>query len=88
MEENNSIPSVVVDQADYNEVMARFDKLDEKLEFVNSEIAQRIGKKVGRDIGILYGVVGGMLIVLIYLIIVLMPAIIQMQPWIQTILLK
>jgi len=77
--EDNNIPSVVVDQADYNEVMARLDKVDEKLEFVNSEIAQRIGKKVGRDLGILYGVVGGMLIVLIYLIIVLMPVIIQMQ---------
>lgn len=86
--EEYKIPSVVVDQADYNQVMARLDKVDEKLEFVNSEIAQRIGKKVGRDIGILYGVVGGMLIVLVYLIIVLMPAIIQMQPWIQTILLK
>ena len=46
--------------------MKRLDTIDEKIEFVNSEIAQRIGTKVGRDIGILYGGVIGLLLFLIY----------------------
>jgi len=58
---------VVVDLTDFNKVIKRLDLIDEKVEFVNSEIAQRIGKKVGRDIGILYGAVVGMLMFLIYI---------------------
>jgi tetrahydromethanopterin S-methyltransferase subunit G len=64
---NRSIPSVIVDPDDYNEVVKRLDRIDEKVEFANSEIAQRIGKKIGRDIGILYGAVTGILIFLIYI---------------------
>jgi len=63
----STVPSVVVDPVDFNEVIKRLDLIDEKVEFVNSEIAQRIGKKVGRDIGILYGAVVGMLMFLIYI---------------------
>ncbi|NOQ32967.1 MAG: tetrahydromethanopterin S-methyltransferase subunit G [Methanosarcinales archaeon] len=62
------VPHVVVDRADYNEVLKRLDDIDEKVEFVNSEIYQRIGKKVGRDIGILYGIAAGIVIVLAYAI--------------------
>jgi len=62
------VPHVVVDRADYNEVLKRLDDIDEKVEFVNSEIYQRIGKKVGRDIGILYGITTGIVIVLAYAI--------------------
>ncbi len=62
------VPHVVVDRAEYNEVLGRLDEIDEKVEFVNSEIYQRIGKKVGRDIGILYGIVSGIVIVLVYTI--------------------
>jgi tetrahydromethanopterin S-methyltransferase subunit G len=46
--------------------MKKLDKIEEKVEFVGSEIAQRIGKKVGRDIGILYGGVIGLLLFMIY----------------------
>ena len=60
-------PVVIVDQTEFNAVMKRLDKIDEKIEFVGSEIAQRIGRKVGRDIGILYGSVIGLLIFLIYI---------------------
>jgi len=67
------IPSVVVDPADFNEVIRRLDVIDEKVEFVNSEIAQRIGKKIGRDIGILYGAVLGILMFLIYVFIASIP---------------
>ena len=62
------VPHVVVDRAEYTEVLKRLDEIDEKVEFVNSEIYQRIGKKVGRDIGILYGITAGIVIVLAYAI--------------------
>lgn len=63
----NTTPSVVTDPADFNEVLEKLNEIDEKIEFVNSEIAQRIGKKLGRDMGILYGAVAGILIFLIYI---------------------
>jgi len=59
-------PAAFVDPDEFNEVMKRLEKIDEKVEFVNSEVAQRSGKKVGRDIGILYGAVIGLLLFLIY----------------------
>ncbi|RXA21315.1 tetrahydromethanopterin S-methyltransferase subunit G [Methanosarcina sp. MSH10X1] len=59
-------PAAFVESGEFNEVMKKLDTIDEKIEFVNSEIAQRIGKKVGRDIGILYGGVIGLLLFLIY----------------------
>ncbi|NOQ28612.1 MAG: tetrahydromethanopterin S-methyltransferase subunit G [Methanosarcinales archaeon] len=62
------VPHVVVDRAEYTEVLKRLDEIDEKVEFVNSEIYQRIGKKVGRDIGILYGITAGIVIILAYAI--------------------
>lgn len=62
------VPHAVVDRAEYSEVLKRLDAIDEKIEFVNAEIHQRIGKKVGRDIGILYGMTAGILIALSYII--------------------
>ncbi|MBP2030751.1 tetrahydromethanopterin S-methyltransferase subunit G [Methanohalophilus levihalophilus] len=62
-----NIPAVVVDTDDFNEVLKRLNEIDEKVEFVNSEIAQRMGKKVGRDIGILYGAVAGIIMFLLYI---------------------
>lgn len=67
-EASDKIPSVVVDPADFNEVLEKLNRIDEKVEFVNSEVAQRIGKKVGRDIGILYGAVAGIIMFLLYLL--------------------
>lgn len=69
----STVPSVLVDPADFNEVIKRLNLIDEKVEFVNSEIAQRIGKKVGRDIGILYGAVVGILMFLIYISVASIP---------------
>jgi tetrahydromethanopterin S-methyltransferase subunit G len=63
----NTTPSVVTDPADFNEVLEKLNLIDEKIEFVNSEIAQRIGKKLGRDMGIMYGAIAGILIFLIYI---------------------
>lgn len=60
------VPSVVVDQEQYTQVLEKLAKIDQKIEFVSAEMAQRQGKKVGRDIGILYGACGGLIIVLAY----------------------
>ena len=68
MAQNNRdvVPSVVVDPDQYREVLDKLAKIDEKIEFVSAEIAQRQGKKIGRDIGVLYGVCGGLILVLAY----------------------
>jgi tetrahydromethanopterin S-methyltransferase subunit G len=64
---SDRVPSVVTDPEDFNAVLEKLNQIDEKIEFVNSEVAQRIGKKVGRDIGILYGAVVGIIIFLLYI---------------------
>ncbi len=68
MAQNNRevVPSVVVDQEQYTQVLEKLAKIDQKIEFVSAEMAQRQGKKIGRDIGILYGACGGLIIVLAY----------------------
>jgi len=52
------------------EIERRLDKVEKKLEFVDSEVAQRVGRKIGRDIGILYGLVAGLtvFVILIFLL--------------------
>jgi tetrahydromethanopterin S-methyltransferase subunit G len=65
---SDRVPSVVTDPEDFNAVLEKLNLIDEKIEFVNSEVAQRIGKKVGRDIGILYGAVAGIIIFLLYVL--------------------
>lgn len=62
------VPSVVVDADQYRDVLAKMAQIDEKVEFVGAEIAQRYGKKLGRDIGVLYGVCAGLIIVLAYVV--------------------
>ena len=60
--ENESIVS------EYEEIAERLDRLDEKVEFVRAEVAQRTGRKVGRDVGILYGVVAALILMLLIFI--------------------
>ena len=60
------VPGVVVDPNQYREVLDKLAEIDERIEFVSAEIAQRHGKKIGRDIGVLYGACGGLILVLAY----------------------
>lgn len=69
MDKQLVIPSTMVEKKEFEAVMKRLDLIDERMEFFNSELSQRMGRKIGKDIGILYGAVVGILMFLIYLII-------------------
>lgn len=70
MAENNLVPQLIVDSSDYREVIKKLDLIDEKIEFTQSEMQQKIGKRLGRDIGMLYGICIGLVIIVGYLLIV------------------
>lgn len=53
---------------EYEEITERLDRLDEKVEFVRAEVAQRTGRKIGRDVGILYGVLAALLLSILFFI--------------------
>lgn len=55
---------------EYEEITQRLDRLDEKVEFVRAEIAQRTGRKIGRDVGILYGVLAALILAALFFILV------------------
>jgi tetrahydromethanopterin S-methyltransferase subunit G len=63
-----AVPVAVVDPDQYNEIMARLDKIDEKIEFYAGEKFLRAGKSVGRDLGAAYGVCAGLIIILAYIL--------------------
>jgi tetrahydromethanopterin S-methyltransferase subunit G len=67
-DENQAIPVSVVDQDQFNEIMARLDKIEEKIEFYSAEKFLRAGKSVGRDLGLAYGVSAGLIIILAYIL--------------------
>ncbi len=68
--ETQAIPVAVVDQDQFNELMARLDKIDEKIEFYSGEKFLRAGKSVGRDLGVAYGVCAGLIMILAYILFV------------------
>jgi tetrahydromethanopterin S-methyltransferase subunit G len=65
-----AIPVAVVDPDQFNQIMARLDKIDEKIEFYSGEKFLRAGKSVGRDLGAAYGVCAGLIIILAYILFV------------------
>lgn len=69
-DEKQVIPTAVVDQDQFNELMARLDKIDEKIEFYSGEKFLRAGKSVGRDLGTAYGVCAGLIMILAYVLFV------------------
>ncbi len=56
----------VVDPKDYSAAIKRVDSIEEKVEFVGSEIQQSEGKHLGREVGIMYGVLFGVLVYVAY----------------------
>jgi tetrahydromethanopterin S-methyltransferase subunit G len=64
------VPVAVVDPDQLREIMARLDKIDEKIEFYSGEKFLRAGKSVGRDLGAAYGVCAGLILILAYILFV------------------
>ncbi|MDD5617014.1 MAG: tetrahydromethanopterin S-methyltransferase subunit G [Candidatus Methanoperedens sp.] len=73
------VPTVIVNQEDYKEIILKLNEIEEKIEFTNSEIHQRYGKKLGRDIGILYGICTALMVVVVYLLLMLSPLVSVIQ---------
>ncbi len=67
-EGRQAVPVAVVDKDQFNEIMARLDKIDEKIEFYSGEKFLRAGKSVGRDLGTAYGAIAGLIIILAYIL--------------------
>ena len=69
-EGKQAVPVAVVDQEQFNQLMVRLDKIDEKIEFYSGEKFLRAGKSIGRDLGTAYGVCAGLIIILAYVLFV------------------
>ncbi|HPW73869.1 MAG: tetrahydromethanopterin S-methyltransferase subunit G [Methanothrix sp.] len=64
------VPVAVVDPDQLRDVMARLEKIEEKVEFYSSEKYMRAGKSIGRDLGMAYGICAGLILVLAYILFV------------------
>jgi tetrahydromethanopterin S-methyltransferase subunit G len=62
------VPVAVVDPDQLREIMARLNKIEEKVEFYSAEKFLRAGKSVGRDLGAAYGVCAGLILILAYIL--------------------
>ena len=60
-----SVPSVMVSPDDFNDIVAKLDEAEEKVDFSVGEYYQRLGLQTGRDIGILYGIILGLIILVV-----------------------
>ena len=64
------VPVAVVDPDQLRDVMARLEKIEEKVEFYSSVKYMRAGKSIGRDLGMAYGICAGLILVLAYVLFV------------------
>jgi tetrahydromethanopterin S-methyltransferase subunit G len=60
-----SVPSVMVSPDDFNDLVAKLDEAEEKVDFTVGEYYQRLGQQTGRDVGILYGIILGLIILVV-----------------------
>jgi len=67
-EGKQAAPIAIVDADQFNALMARLDKIEEKVEFYSGEKFLRAGKSIGRDLGAAYGVCAGLIIILAYIL--------------------
>jgi tetrahydromethanopterin S-methyltransferase subunit G len=64
------VPVAVVDPDQLRDIMAKLDRIEEKVEFYSAERYLRAGKSIGRDLGAAYGVCAALIIVLAYILFV------------------
>ena len=67
-EGKQAVPVAIVDQVQFNQLMTRLDKIDEKIEFYSGEKFLRAGKSIGRDLGTAYGLCAGLIMILAYVL--------------------
>lgn len=59
---------VAMTPPEHTKLIGRLAAMDEKVEFVTGELAQRQGEKMGFAIGLLYGLIVGILVYVLFLI--------------------
>ncbi|MEA1957113.1 MAG: tetrahydromethanopterin S-methyltransferase subunit G, partial [Euryarchaeota archaeon] len=69
LERELSVPiPIAITPPEHTKLLDRLDVMDEKVEFVAGELAQKQGEKIGTALGILYGAVVGIVIFVMFLI--------------------
>ncbi len=69
LERELSVPiPIAIAPPEHTKLLDRLNVMDEKVEFVAGELAQKQGEKIGTALGILYGAVVGILIFVMFLI--------------------
>nr|AAU83792.1 N(5)-methyl-tetrahydromethanopterin-coenzyme M methyltransferase subunit G [uncultured archaeon GZfos34A6] len=69
LEKELSVPiPIAITPPEHTKLLDRLNVMDEKVEFVAGELAQKQGEKIGTALGILYGAVVGILLFVMFLI--------------------